>query len=223
MSRLGDTRRERLARARLYLVTDARRAQGDLEGFLDAVLAAGVDLVQLRQKDAEAGDLLRWSTTFRAAADRHGALFILNDRPDVALVVGADGVHVGQNDLPPDAVRGMTGADLLIGLSTHSRMELDDAAPEPDYLCIGPVYATPTKPGRPATGLKPVRHAAWREHQGIERRPWFAIGGIDRSTLPDVVEAGAHRIVVVRAITESVDPASSSAQLLGGLKGLPVS
>ena len=119
MSRQGDTRRDRLARARLYLVTDARTAQGDLAAFLDAVLGAGVDVVQLRQKDAEAGDLLRWSAVFRAAADRHGALFIVNDRPDVAVTAGADGVHVGQNDLPPDAARRITGPDLLIGLSTH--------------------------------------------------------------------------------------------------------
>ncbi len=222
MSRLGDTRRERLARARLYLVTDARTAQGDLASFLDAVLGAGVDLVQLRQKDAEAGDLLCWSIVFRAAADRHGALFILNDRPDVAVVAGADGVHLGQNDLPPGAVRGITGADALIGLSTHSGAEFDAAAPEADYLCTGPVHATPTKPGRPATGLETVRHAAARERDGSEPRPWFAIGGIDPDTLPDVVEAGASRIVVVRSITESPDPASSSARLLAGLKGLPV-
>jgi thiamine-phosphate pyrophosphorylase len=220
MSRLGDTRRDRLARARLYLVTDARTAQGDLAAFLDAVLGAGVDVVQLRQKDAEAGDLLRWSTVFRAAADRYEALFIMNDRPDVAVAAGADGVHLGQNDLPPDAARRITGPDLLIGLSTHSCMELDDAAPEPDYLCTGPVYATPTKPGRPATGLETVDHAARRERQGIERRPWFAIGGIDAATLPDVIEAGASRIVVVRAITESPDPASTSARLLAGLNGL---
>jgi thiamine-phosphate pyrophosphorylase len=223
MSRLGDTRRERLARGRLYLVTDARTAHGDLESFLDAVLAAGVDLVQLRQKDAEAGDLLRWSTVFRAAADRHGALFVLNDRPDVALAAGADGVHVGQNDLRPDAVRGIAGPDLLIGLSTHSQREFDEAAPEADYLCTGPVHATPTKPGRPPTGLETVSHAAERERDGSEPRPWFAIGGIDPATLPDIVEAGASRIVVVRAITESTDPASSSARLLAGLKGLAVS
>ena len=223
MSRLGDFRRDRLARAHLYLVTGARTGQGDLAAFLDAVLGAGVDLVQLREKDAEAGDLLRWSMVFRAAADRHGALFIINDRPDVAVAAGADGVHVGQNDLPPAAARGATGPDLLIGLSTHSSMELDDAAPEPDYLCTGPVYATPTKPGRAPTGLETVRHAARRERQGIERRPWFAIGGIDPATLPDVVEAGASRIVVVRAITGSPDPASSSARLLAALKGLPES
>jgi thiamine-phosphate pyrophosphorylase len=223
MSRLGDTRRERLARARLYLVTDARIEQGDLAAFLDSVLGAGVDLVQLRQKDAEAGDLLRWSTVFRAAADRHGALFLINDRPDVAVVAGADGVHLGQNDLPPGAARAIAGPDLLIGISTHSPKGFDEAAPEADYLCTGPVYATPTKPGRPATGVAAVSHAATRERDGAEPRPWFAIGGIDPSTLPDVVEAGASRIVVVRAITESPDPASSSARLLAGLKSLPVS
>jgi thiamine-phosphate pyrophosphorylase len=223
MSGPGDARRERLARARLYLVTGARTAQGDLDSFLDTVLAAGVDLVQLREKQAEAGDLLRWSTAFRNAADRHGALFFLNDRPDVALAAGADGVHVGQNDLPPSAVRTLTGPDLLIGLSTHSEEEYDSADREADYLCTGPVYATPTKPGRAATGLGTVIHAAARARDGSERRPWFAIGGIDPETLPDVVEAGAHRIVVVRAITESPDPASSSVHLLAGLHGLPVS
>src|ERR1700719_2942876 len=109
MSGPGDARRERLGRARLYLVTDARQAQGDLEAFLDAVLGAGVDIVQLREKHAEAGDLLRWGEAFRAASDRHGALFLINDRPDVALAAGADGVHVGQNDLPPRIARRVVG------------------------------------------------------------------------------------------------------------------
>lgn len=221
MSRLGDARRERLARARLYLVTDARTGQNDLEAFLESVLTAGVDIVQLRQKDAEAGDLLRWSTVFRAAADRHASLFILNDRPDVAVAVGADGVHVGQNDLPPAMVRRAVGEELIIGLSTHSPAEYDASAPEADYLCSGPIHATPTKPGRPATGLETVHHAARRQRQGIECRPWFAIGGIDAATLPEVIEAGASRIVVVRAITGSPDPASTSARLLAALKGLP--
>jgi thiamine-phosphate pyrophosphorylase len=223
MSVEGDARRERLARARLYLVTDARTAEGDLDSFLDSVLAAGVDLVQLREKHAEAGDLLRWSAAFRTAADRHGALFFLNDRPDVALAAGADGVHVGQNDLPPGVVRTLTGPDLLIGLSTHSNNEYDRADLDADYLCTGPVYATPTKPGRAATGLGTVMHAAAREREGGEVRPWFAIGGIDPETLHAVVEAGAHRVVVVRAITKSPDPASSSVLLLAGLQGLPVS
>jgi thiamine-phosphate pyrophosphorylase len=223
MSRLGDTRRERLARARLYLVTDARQAQGDLEAFLEGVLSAGVDIVQLRQKDAEAGDLLRWSTTFRSAADRHGALFILNDRPDVAVAVVADGVHVGQNDLPVGMVRNAVGEDLIVGLSTHSPAEYDASHGYADNLCVGPLYATPTKPGRPATGLAIVGHAAGREREGAERRPWFAIGGIDSATIPDVIEAGAARVAVVRAITESPFPGSSVRTLIGALQGRPVS
>jgi len=217
MSGPGDARRERLARARLYLVTDARQAQGDLEAFLDVVLGAGVEIVQLREKHAEAGDLLRWSEAFRAASDRHGALFVLNDRPDVALAAAADGVHVGQNDLPPGIARRIVGPDLIIGLSTHSADEYDTAPPDADYLCAGPVHATPTKPGRPATGLGMVHHAVSREGDGSERRPWFAIGGIDPTTLPDVVAAGAARVAVVRAITADLDPASAVRALVAGL------
>jgi thiamine-phosphate pyrophosphorylase len=220
---LGDLRRERLGRARLYLVTDARRDEGNLEGFLDAVLGAGVDIVQLREKEAEAGDLLRWSTVFRAAADRHGALFVLNDRPDVALAAGADGVHVGQNDLPPALARRVGGPDMIVGLSTHSPAEYDAASPDADYLCAGPVYATPTKPGRPATGLEIVSHAESRERHGSEHRPWFAIGGIDAATLMDVAEAGATRIAIVRAVTLARDPAAAVRGLLAGLEAHPVS
>lgn len=217
MSRRGDARRERLARARLYLVTDARQAQGDLEAFLETVLAAGVDIVQLREKNAEAGDLLRWSPAFRQAADRHGALFILNDRPDVAGVALADGVHVGQNDLPPSAVRGIVGSDVLIGLSTHSAAEYDASALEADYLCVGPVHATPTKPGRPGTGLETVRHATSRERESSESRPWFAIGGIDPANLPEIAAAGARRVAVVRAITQATDPHSAVVRLRSAL------
>lgn len=211
----GARRRARLARSRLYLVTGARRAQGDLEDFLEAVLSAGVDLVQLREKDAESGDLLQWGTVFREAADRHGALFIANDRPAVAQAVGADGVHVGQNDLPVPFVRELMGPEMLVGLSTHSEAQMAAAAVDADYLCIGPVHETPTKPGRPATGLAPVRAAA-----AAERRPWFAIGGIEPGTLGPVVEAGARRIVVVRAITEAPDPAGAVRALLDGLPPL---
>jgi thiamine-phosphate pyrophosphorylase len=217
MSGPGDSRRERLARARLYLVTDARQAQGDLDAFLDLVLRAGVDIVQLREKHAEAGDLLRWSGAFRAASDRHGALFLVNDRPDVALAAGADGVHLGQNDLPPGIARRIVGPDLIIGLSTHSADEYDTAPQDADYLCAGPVHATPTKPGRPATGLGMVHHAASRQRDGSERRPWFAIGGIDPTTLPDAVAAGAARVAVVRAITADPDPASAVRALVAGL------
>lgn len=195
----GERRRERLARSRLYVVTGAREAEGDLPEFLEAVLEAGADIVQLREKDAEAGDVIRWGREFRAAADRHGALFVVNDRPDVAIACGADGVHLGQNDLPPSWARRLIGADALIGLSTHTAEEFDSGASEADYLCVGPLFATPTKPGRRATGLGIVNHAASRAREGTEQRPWFAIGGIDDGSLAATVEAGAARIAVVRA------------------------
>jgi thiamine-phosphate pyrophosphorylase len=191
------------------VVTDARAGRGDLETFLEAILSAGTDIVQLREKEAEAGDLLRWGAVFRAAADAHGALFVVNDRPDVAVAVGADGVHLGQNDLPPEVTRRLMGPDVVIGLSTHSEAQLRGASPQADYVCVGPVHATPTKPGRPAVGLDLVRTAA--DH---ERRPWFAIGGIDPPTLPEVVAAGARRIVVVRAVTQAEDPAQAVRALL---------
>ena len=203
-------RRDRMARARLYVVTGAREDRGDLEGFLDSILEAGVEVIQLREKDAEAGDLLRWGGTFRDAAERHGALFIVNDRPDVAFALGADGVHLGQGDLPPSVARAILGDDAIIGRSTHSPAQWDAAAPEADYLCIGPVWETPTKPGRPAAGLDAVRHAA----ASGETRPWFAIGGISEENLSDVVEAGATGVVVVRAVTESHDPAGAVRSLL---------
>ena len=205
-------RRARLAAARLYVVTGARAARGDLGEFLDAILEAGVDIVQLREKEAEAGDLLRWAPVFREAADRHGALFTMNDRPDVALAAGADGVHVGQNDLRPEFVRELMGEEAVLGLSCHSNEQLDAAPGAADYVTAGPVHATPTKPGRPGTGLDVVRHAA-----ATIERPWFAIGGIDAGTLSAAVEAGAGRIVVVRAVTEASDPAAAVRALVAGL------
>ncbi|MGH2546012.1 MAG: thiamine phosphate synthase [Actinomycetota bacterium] len=203
-------RMERLAAARLYVVTGPRP---DLAEFLEEILGAGVDVIQLREKEAEAGDLLRWGDSFREAAERHGALFIVNDRPDVAYALDADGVHLGQDDLPPRVARDILGQDAIIGLSMHSPEQWDAAAPEADYLCIGPVWETPTKPSRPAAGLNAVRHAA----RTGERRPWFAIGGITDGNLPDVLEAGAKRIVVVRAITEAPDPAAASRWLNAAL------
>jgi thiamine-phosphate pyrophosphorylase len=211
---LAGARRARLVRARLYLVTDSRRRHGDLPEFLDAVLPAGVDIVQLREKDAEAGDLLRCAAIFRTAADRHDALFIVNDRPDVALAAGADGVHLGQNDLSARHARRILGDDLLIGLSTHRAEEFEAASPDPDYLSAGPVYATPTKPGRNATGLEFVRVAAGLCLERADGRPWFAIGGIDASTIDAVLLAGAERVAVVRAVTEAEDPATAVAALI---------
>jgi thiamine-phosphate pyrophosphorylase len=207
----GD-RRERLAQARLYVVTDARSSRGDLADFLVAILDAGVDIVQLRDKQAEAGDLLRWGEIFRETARRRDALFVVNDRPDVALALDADGVHVGQNDLPVAVARRIVGPERIVGLSCHSIAQLGAADPDADYLTTGPIHATPTKPGRPSTGLDVVRHAA-----AAEPRPWFAIGGIDPGTLAPAVEAGARRIVVVRAVTQAADPGAAVRALLAGL------
>jgi thiamine-phosphate pyrophosphorylase len=193
----------------LYVVTGVRE---DLPEFLDAILEAGVDVVQLRQKDAEAGDLVRWSVVFREAADRHDALFVVNDRPDVALAAGADGVHLGQNDLPLQVARRILGPDAIVGLSCHRPEDYERAPAEADYLTAGPVFETPTKPGRPGVGLELVRHAADR----VER-PWFAIGGIDATNVSEVVASGARRIAVVRAVTEADDPAAAARALLGAL------
>ena len=206
-------RTERLEAARLYLVTDARQGRGDLGEFLDAVLGAGVDVVQIREKEADAVDAIRWGMVFKEAAEERDALFIVNDRPDLALALAADGVHLGQEDLPPEVARRILGPDAVIGLSTHSPEQFDAAPNEADYLCVGPVWETPTKPGRPAAGLDPIRHAT----KSGEGRPWFAIGGINEETLPEVVDAGAIRIVVVRAITEAPDPASSARGLAARL------
>jgi thiamine-phosphate pyrophosphorylase len=210
----GTRRRKRLAASRLYVVTGARdlHERGALGPFLDGILGAGVDIVQLREKDAEGGDLLRWGRVFREVAGDHGALFVVNDRADVATALSADGVHVGQNDLPVALTRRLVGADVLVGLSTHDRDQLSSASPEADYVCAGPVHETPTKPGRPATGIELIREAG-----ELEGRPWFAIGGIDARTLPNVVAAGARRIVVVRAVTEASDPAVAVRDLISML------
>lgn len=214
-ARAGGWRRERLRSSRLYVVTDAREGRGDLGEFLEAILSAGVDIVQLREKEAEGGDVLRFAWKFREATNRHDALFVVNDRPDIALAAGADGVHVGQNDLPVGAVRRIVGRELLIGLSAHDERQLEGAHVEADYVCAGPVHETPTKPGRPGTGPGLLRRAA-----ETQARPWFAIGGISPNTLPAVVEAGARRIVVVRAVAEAGDPAAAVRALLDGLPPL---
>ncbi len=208
--------RERLNAARLYLCTDSRERQGDLPRFLDEVLDAGVDIVQLRQKGLEAGAEMRLLDVFRAACDRHGALLAVNDRADIARAVGADVLHLGQDDLPLDIARQIVGPEPVIGLSTHSPEQAGAAVAVAgaDYFCAGPVWATPTKPGRPATGLGLVSYAA-----GLTAtRPWFAIGGIGEERLDDVLEAGATRVVVVRAITQAGDPAAAAARLAARLR-----
>jgi thiamine-phosphate pyrophosphorylase len=197
-----DERRERLARARLYLVCDRRDP-----AFLRAALAGGVDMVQLRDKQASDDELLAAAESFRACCAETGALFLVNDRPDLAVAAGADGVHVGQDDAPPAQARATVGPKRLVGRSTHSTAQID-ATSGVDYIAVGPVHATPTKPGRPAVGLGPVRHAA-----AHARVPWFAIGGLDAGNIGEAIAAGARRVVVVRAITEATDPQAAARAL----------
>ncbi|MEU9414092.1 thiamine phosphate synthase [Streptomyces sp. NPDC048272] len=202
---------QQLSDARLYLCTDARKRQGDLPEFLDAVLAGGVDIVQLRDKGMEAGEELEHLQVFAEAARRHGRLLAVNDRADVAHAIGSDVLHLGQGDIPVPAARAILGPDVLIGRSCHSESEVDAAVAEPgvDYFCTGPCWPTPTKPGRHAPGLDLVRHAA----SLTQDRPWFAIGGIDAGNLDEVLDAGATRVVVVRALTEASDPGAAAAEL----------
>jgi thiamine-phosphate pyrophosphorylase len=208
--------RARLADARLYLCTDARRDRGDLAPFLDAVLGAGVDIVQLREKGLEAREELVLLEVFADACRRHGRLLAVNDRADVALAAGADVLHLGQDDLPVPVARQILGPDPLIGRSSHNPAQADAAAAEPgvDYFCAGPLWTTPTKPGRPATGLGLVSHVA----RSAPERPWFAIGGIGLGRLDEVLAAGATRVVVVRAITEAGDPGAAAASLTRRLR-----
>ena len=205
----------RLADARLYLCTDSRREQGDLPEFLDAVLSGGVDIVQLREKHLEAADELDLLAVFADACRRHGRLLAVDDRADVAVAAGADVLHLGQRDLPPATARRIIGPDMLLGRSSHSTAQARAAAVDPnvDYFCLGPIWATPTKPGRPHTTLDPVREVA--AHRPA--RPWFAIGGIDDARLEQVLDAGAQRIVVVRALTAAADPQAAAARLAGRL------
>jgi thiamine-phosphate pyrophosphorylase len=204
-----DDSRTRLATARLYLCTDGRRATGDLEPFLDAALGNGVDIVQLREKGLEAGEELALLEVFAAACARHGALLAVNDRADVALAAGADVLHLGQDDLPVPVARRILGPGPVIGRSSHGPEQAAAAALEAgvDYFCAGPVWETPTKAGRPGTGLGLLSHVALLG----AARPWFAIGGISLDRLNHVLEAGATRVVVVRALTEAEDPGAAAA------------
>lgn len=199
------TPRERLAAARLYLVCDARPRD-----WLLAALRGGVDLVQLRDKSLDDEGVVAAAREFRAAADETGALFVLNDRPDLVAACEADGVHVGLQDESPAAARAAVGPDRIVGRSTHAPEQARTAAADPDidYLAVGPVHETPTKPGRPAAGLGYVEYAA-----RTVTKPWFAIGGIDAANAHEVVNAGASRIVVVRAITEADDPGAAARRL----------
>jgi thiamine-phosphate pyrophosphorylase len=198
--------RERLARARLYLVCDARPRD-----WLAAAVRGGVDIVQLRDKTLDDDGLVTAAPAFREL----GALFVLNDRPDLVAACGADGVHVGQDDATPAEARALVGRDRIVGRSTHAPEQADaaEADPDVDYLAVGPVWETPTKLGRPAAGLEYVEYAA-----RTVGKPWFAIGGIAPANLAAVVERGARRIVVVRAIGEAADPEAAARELRAGLE-----
>ena len=208
-----------IADARLYLCTDGRRERGDLADFLDAALAGGVDVVQLREKGLEARDELRLLEVFAAAAQRHGKLWAVNDRADVALAAGAPVLHLGQDDLPVPVARRILGDGVVIGRSTHSPAQFDAGLSEAgaDYVCAGPTWETPTKPGRPAAGPTLLSHAA----SASSPRPWFAIGGISLDRLDEVIALGARRVVVVRAITDAEDPGAAARAFATRLAALP--
>lgn len=178
-----------------------------------AALRGGVGIVQLRMKDRRDADVLAAAHRFADRCAEHGALFILNDRPDLVAAAGADGVHVGQDDTPVAAAREIVGRERLIGLSTHSPEQVDAAAGlDVDYIGVGPVYATPTKPGRAPVGLELVTYAA--AHASV---PFFAIGGIGEANVAAVRAAGAERAAVVRALTEAADPERTARALSGAL------
>jgi thiamine-phosphate pyrophosphorylase len=216
---LGADRRARLAAARLYLVCGSisdrpasdssfagRRALPDL---LRAAIAGGVDVVQLREKHLPDEELVAVANAARALCERLGALLIVNDRPLVAREVGADGVHVGQDDMPVEEVRELVGPDVLIGLSTHAPAEIDAVdAQLVDYIGVGPIHETPTKPGLPAVGRELIRHAAERAPV-----PFFAIGGINADNALEAIDAGAQRLCVLRAIASAEDPEHAAREL----------
>jgi thiamine-phosphate pyrophosphorylase len=225
---LGAERRARLGAARLYLVCGATPgpssgdwSDSDAENLPDLLRAAvdgGVQIVQLREKRLGDDQLVAVADATRALCERLGALLIVNDRPSVAIEAGADGVHVGQDDMPVSEVRELVGPDMLIGLSTHAPEEIDaEDAAQADYIGVGPVHETPTKPGRPAVGLELVRYAARRSPV-----PFFAIGGLHAGNLAGVIEAGASRVCVLRAITDAAEPECAARELRDLLDGTPV-
>jgi len=210
-------RADRVATAHVYFVCEARPDGEDPSALLDAAIAGGAGIVQLREKELGDGELVEAARPFRAAADRGGALFVLNDRPDLVVACAANGVHVGQDDIPVAEARALAGGVAVVGLSTHAEAEIEAACAaegdaRPDQLSVGPVWETPTKEGRPATGLSLIEFAA-RE----ATIPWFAIGGIDAETAGEVAAAGARRAVVVRAIRDAEDPEAATREIGGAL------
>jgi thiamine-phosphate pyrophosphorylase len=202
----GNARRERLARSRLYLVLEARPHGGDPRLLLEAALRGGVDIVQLREKELDGEALVAAAEPFRTACERHDALFILNDRPDLVEVCGADGVHVGRSDAPVEEARASVGADRLVGVSVSNLEELDDVEGA-DYVGVS-AFTTPTKEDAIAGGLVLLRAAA--EKLVV---PWFAIGGVDLSSVVEVAAAGAPGVAVVRAIRDAHDAERAAGEL----------
>ena len=212
-------RRQLIERAHLYFVCEARPGGRDPGPLLDAALRGGAGIVQLREKSLPDDELIDAAAPFRRAAHEHGALFVLNDRPDLVAAAGAGGVHVGQDDMAVAEARRLAGAGAgaVVGLSTHSEDEVTAACEaegddRPDQISVGPVWETPTKAGRPGTGLGLVEFAA-RE----ATIPWFAIGGIDAETAAEVAAAGATRAVVVRAIRDSPHPEGTARTIAAAL------
>jgi thiamine-phosphate pyrophosphorylase len=240
----GPLRRERLRTARLYLCCEARPRGQDLEQLLRAALSGGVDIVQLREKESSRREIELAAQTFRRLCDGYSALFVVNDDPDLARACDADGVHLGQDDMPVSEAREILGPDAIIGLSTHTKEQIAATGDVPgqadqgrrergvlrtratedadmrrpgtssgvDYISVGPIWETPTKEGRPAVGLELIRHAA-----ESAPHPFFAIGGIDATNAPQVVDAGAQRMCVVRAIRDAEDPAAAAEELRNAL------
>jgi thiamine-phosphate pyrophosphorylase len=210
---IGDLRRQRLRWARLYFVSEARPRGCDPEALLNAALAGGAGMLELRDREQPRPVIERSGHTFRRLADTYSALFIANDDPYLAVELRADGVHVGQDDMDPAEAREIVGPEAIVGLSTHSREQIEAAAAAPvDYISVGPIWETPTKAGRPATGLELVRTAA-----EIAPRPWFAIGGIDTANVAEVTAAGAERICVVRSIRDAERPRIAAESLFAAV------
>ena len=212
-----------LGQRRLYLCTPDRP---DLEYFVEACIEGGVDVVQLREKHLSDDRLATRAALVQRVCGHHGVPFILNDNPDLAAAIGADGVHVGQDDVPPPTARQVMGDQAIIGLSTHTPADLDAAIgavspdSEPidaeadwreapvDYISAGPVVATPTKPGRPGTGLGYISEAVKRAPMSV-----WVTGGADPITVVDMIAAGASHVVAVRWLTEAADPRANARAL----------
>ncbi len=210
---VGALRRQRLAWTRLYFVCDALPHGQPPEPMLNAALSGGAGMIELREKELDRELIWPAANTFRRIADTYTALFIVNDDPDLARELRADGVHIGQEDVTPARAREVLGPAAIIGLSTHSRKQIEAAAAEPvDYISVGPIWETPTKEGRPGTGLGLIREAA-----EIASLPWFAIGGIDPENIGEVIAAGAKRVCVVRAIRDAADPRAAARSLIDPL------